>query len=167
MDFLNLENQALYSDEEIPPIVSELLAQASNDYATGTAELPLLRAYFLAPESLSVLVALYRFFFYQHRIEEALTVAQRCLEVVAKRLQLPAWQALTADKIAATESMGLIRFYLLALKGAAYLKLRLHQFEEAQQMINVVMSLDPQDQLGCSLLLNVLKEATHSLDKKL
>ncbi len=159
MDLLNVENQALYSDEEMPQIISDLLAQAANDYATGTAEFPLLRAYFLAPENLAVLVALYRFFFYQHRTEEALLVAQRCLDVTGKRLNLPAWQQLTTDIIDATQSMGLVRFYLLALKGAAYLKLRLRQFEEARQMINVIMSLDTKDQLGCSLLLNVLEEA--------
>ena len=86
-------------------------------------------------------------------------MAQRCLEVTGKRLNLPAWRHLTTEIMDNTQSMGLVRFYLLALKGAAYLKLRLRQFEEARQMIDIIMSLDSKDQLGCSHLLNVLEEA--------
>lgn len=163
MDLLNVENQTLYSDEELPKEVSELLVEASESYAEGSAEFPLLKAYFLAPESLSVLVALYRFYFYQHRLTEALLVAERCLTITSKKLNLPvAWQELTADMMTATQSMGLVRFYLLALKGAAYLNLRLQRFDEGEQMIKVVMALDPQDQLGCSLLVNVLADARNN-----
>lgn len=163
MDLLSVENQTLYSDEELPKEVSELLAEASEAYAEGTAEFPLLKAYFLAPESLSVLVALYRFYFYQHHPEAALLVAHRCLTVTGKKLNLSvAWQNVTADVMTATQSMGLVRFYLLALKGAAYLNLRLQRFDEGEQMIKVVMALDPQDQLGCSLLVNVLADARNN-----
>ena len=75
MDLLDFEAQDLYFEQEEPAAVTELLKQASGDYAEGEAELPLLKAYFLAPQSLNVLVALNRFYYYQHRLSEALLIS--------------------------------------------------------------------------------------------
>ena len=72
MDLLDFEAQGLYFEQDDVAGVKELLAQAAEEYSSGLAEMPLLRAYFLAPESLNVLVALNRFYYYQHRLEDAL-----------------------------------------------------------------------------------------------
>lgn len=63
-------------------------AQASGEYAAVTAELPLLRARFLAPESLTVTVSLYRFYYYPHHLDDTATVAARA--VGGGRLGFPA-----------------------------------------------------------------------------
>jgi hypothetical protein len=52
--------------------VQALIAAASEQYGEGTAESPLLGARALAPESLTMLVALYQFYFYQQRLSDAI-----------------------------------------------------------------------------------------------
>ena len=50
MDLLDFEAQGLYFDVPDAAGVKEMIAAAAENYATGEAELPLLKAYFLAPE---------------------------------------------------------------------------------------------------------------------
>ena len=79
MDLLDFEAQGLYFEKPDVAGVKEMIASAAENYADGDAEFPLLKAYFLAPESLNVLVALNRFYYYQHRLEEALTATSQSL----------------------------------------------------------------------------------------
>ncbi len=159
MDLLDFEAEDLYFDEATSPAVTALLEEAAQRYADGEAELPLLYAYLLAPRNLSVLVALYRFYYYQHRLEDTLVVADHALAVAAARLGLSAdWQTLEPAQVAAAESMTLMRFYLLALKGSAYVKLRLDRLAEGEQLVDKLLSLDPADRLGCGVLKQVLRE---------
>ena len=67
MDLHDFECKDMYFDEPISEEVEVLIDQAAEAYATGNAEQYLLRAYFLSPENLSVLVAMYRYFYYDHR----------------------------------------------------------------------------------------------------
>ena len=138
MDLQNFDGAGLYFDEPRQPRVAALLDEASAQYATGTAEQPLLAAQALAPGDLSVLVGLYRFY-YQHRHADALAIAAQVLQVVAPRLGLPCdWRALDTDCLArvAPGAIGLLRFHLLALKGAGYLSLRLGLFGEGKAMLS-------------------------------
>jgi hypothetical protein len=162
MDLLDFEGEALYFDDPPPENVTVLLAAAADSYGQGESELPLLQAYFFAPEHLMVIVALYRFFYYQHRYPETLIVAERALTLVGRRLHFPdQWSALTPDDLLGeNKPMSLIRFYLLALKGAAYVCLRLGQLENGKAMVEKILELDPEDRLNASVLKNVLDEAT-------
>lgn len=158
MDLMDFEGQELYFDEALSDEVKQLVAQASAEYADGTAELPLLRAYLRVPESLSVLVSLYRFYYYQHRLEETYLIAQRSLEVSGRRLGFPAdWRELSAEHLAlgAEKSMSLVRFYLLALKGAGWLKMRLNLLDEAKPILEKLASLDTANRLGIKDLLDL------------
>ena len=67
MDLLDFTGEDMYFDHPPPAEVDELIAAAAEQYGTDAAEHSLMRAYFLAPEHLSVLVALYRFFYYRQR----------------------------------------------------------------------------------------------------
>ncbi|WP_313055781.1 hypothetical protein [Pseudomonas lopnurensis] len=159
MDLQDFDGTGLYFDEPRLPRVAALLAEAAAQYAAGTAEQPLLAAHALAPSDLSVLVGLYRFYFYQHRHADALRIAAQVLEVVSPRLGLPtAWSELDADCLArvAPEAIGLLRFHLLALKGAGYLSLRLGLFGQGKAMLSKVAELDADNRLGARLLLDVL-----------
>lgn len=161
MDLLNFEGQDLYFDETLPEGVPELLARAAGEYAEGTAELPLLRAYFLAPESLTVLVSLYRFHYYQHRLDDTATVAARALAVSGGRLGFPGdWRELDSGHLAAgaAQSMSLLRFYLLALKGAAWLNMRRNRPAEARPMLEKLAELDTANRLGVKDLLSLVQE---------
>lgn len=162
MDLLQFDQTTLYFDDPLPLGIEPLLLDAAACYGDGDAEPMLLRAYFLAPEQLVVLVALYRYYFYQHRMEDALIVADRAMTLVARRLDLPAkWQQLHPEHIghAVLRSMGLLRFYLLVLKAAGYIHLRMGNSATGQAMLQKLVELDSHDRLGGKALLDVIVEA--------
>lgn len=161
MDLQDFDGAGLYFDDPHAPQIDALLAAAAEQYAQGTAERPLLEAQALAPDNLMVLVGLYRFYYYQHRYQDALHIAERVMAVVGPRLALPAdWRALGPEllAVAAGHGIGLLRFHLLALKGAGYLSLRLGRFEQGKAMLAKVVELDEGNRLGARLLLDVLAE---------
>lgn len=169
-DLLDLGDEALYFDETPVPGTEALIAEAAALYGEPEAESRLLRAYFLAPEQLSVLVALYRYYFYQHRLEDTLIVAERAMTLSAERLGISSnWQALTPYTCAQAGSrhMALLRFYLLALKGTAVVQLRLGHLDEARARLKKLQSLDAKDQLGIAALLSVVDEALSADDPTL
>ena len=154
LELLELGDDVLYFDEPCPPRVAAQIDAAAHDYGQPVAEQRLLYAYFLAPEQLSVLVALYRYYFYQHRLEDALVVAERALEVSARRLQLVGgWRSLGPHTLgeAAMRSMGMLRFHLLALKGSAVILLRLGRVGEACTRLRTIADVDRRDALGALL----------------
>ena len=155
-DLLELGEGGLYFDEPCLPEVEALIAQAANHCGQEAAEPCLLRACFLAPEQLSVLVALYRYYFYQHRLADALIVAERALDVTARRLQLVGgWSSIGRVALgeAVMRSMGLLRFHLLALKGSAVILLRLERLDEARLRLAKIAEVDARDVLGVAPLL--------------
>lgn len=162
VDLLEFDGEALYFDEPLDPKTRDFLDQAARDYGTEAAEPGLLRAYFRAPEHPMVLVALYRYFYYQHRFEESLLVAERVLRVFGQRLELPAdWRDLSEMHLGGGVmiSMTQVRFYMLALKGAGYLELRLGRYASALARLEKVAELDSKDRLGAQVLLDVVREA--------
>jgi hypothetical protein len=162
MDLLDFDGaQDLYFNETLPESVPELLARASAEYAEGTAEAPLLKAAELAPESLSVLVALYRFYYYQHRLADTYRVAERAIAVSGGTLGFPAdWRELAPEHLAAgaEKSMGLVRFYLLSLKGAGWLKMRMNEPAGAREILEKLATLDTANRLGIKDLLKLLDD---------
>lgn len=162
MDLMDFDQAGLYFDEPVSAEVEALIVAAGRQYSEDGAEAALLRAYFLAPEALLVLVALYRYYFYQHRLEDALIVADRTMAIVARRLELPAdWRYINLDHVGhgVQRSMGLLRFYLHVLKAAGYIHLRLERFATGRAMLEKLSQLDTQDRLGAKALLDVVVAA--------
>ena len=160
MDMLDFESNGLYFDEPLNPEAKRHLDHAAENYGEKLAEDSLLQAYILEPEHPMVLVALYRFYYYQHRLEDALRIAERVLKICAKRLELPEnWHELTEMRLGngVMISMTLMRFYMLALKGAGYLELRLGRYESARMRLQKVAELDSYDHLGARALLDVVR----------
>lgn len=158
MDLQNFTSDMLYFDEPLSPALEMLLRKAADHYGPE-AEPWLQEAFELAPQNLSVLVGLYRFYYYQHRYHDALYIAHRVMKTVGQNIEFPdRWQDVSmVDVINGTEhSFGLVRFYLFALKAAGYLNLRLGQFSEGKSMITKVVALDTADRLGARLLLDIL-----------
>ncbi len=159
MDLLDFGAEQLYFEETIHPQAEQWLKEAAQNYGEEVAEVLLLRSFFYEPDNLTVLVALYRFFFYQHRYEDALQVARRALLLTGQRMGFPSdWQALKESDLQ-DKPMTLIRFYLMALKGAGYLHLRVGQLDIGRAMLDKVIELDPVDRLGATVLKNVLIES--------
>ena len=161
MDLLDFTDCKLYFEEPLPAEAEGLIEAAARDYGTLAGERSLLYAHLMAPDHLSVLVGLYRYYFYQHRLEESLVVAARAMGLAAERLQLPAdWRCLDEQNLAAAAalSFGLLRFYLLALKAASVVLLRLGRIDEARERLAKLAALDSRDQLGAGKLLQVVDE---------
>ncbi|WP_295456843.1 hypothetical protein [uncultured Thiodictyon sp.] len=151
MDLLEFDGEPMYFDEPVTPEVGRLLAYAAERYGEIAAEHSLLRAYFLEPEHLSVLVAVYRYFYYRRCYREALITAERAIAVAAARLQLPArWQDLSESDLGGSVlvSMSLTRFLLLTLKGAGFLLLRLGEPAAALERFDKIAEIDTSDRLG-------------------
>jgi tetratricopeptide (TPR) repeat protein len=156
MDLLDFDGEAMYFDEPPSPEVQRLLDEAAEHYGTDTAELALLRANFLAPDQLSVLVAMYRFFYYRHRYHEALLVADRAIRASAAQLGVDGdWRRLDDGDLghAVQRSMAMTRFMLLALKGAGWLQMRLGDHKAALERFEKVAAFDSSDRLGMKELL--------------
>lgn len=166
MDMHDFEVDELYFNEPIGKETQSCLDQASEKYGKYDAEKNLLRAYFLEPEHPVVLVALYRFYYFQHCYADALEVAERVLKVYSKRLELPTkWQELTSQHFEQLDkqSMTEIRFYLLALKGAGYLEMRLENFKNAIERLQKVVNVDSEDRMNA---LSLLQTAEDEIDKQ-
>ena len=162
MDLMDFEGESLYFDELLPKEVGDLLQQSAQTYGTVEGELKLMRAYFLEPQHLTVLVALYRYFYYQHRYEDALRVADRALEVTAVKLNISSdWRELDMSQLAVgiVQSMTLTRFFLMVLKGAGYLRLRSGDTAGGLERLLKVTELDSSDRLGVAALIEVARDA--------
>lgn len=162
MDLLDFEQAELYFDEPLTPEVARLIVAAADNYGSEESELMLLRANFMAPQHLMVLVALYRYYFYQHRLDDALLVAESTLAVVGRRLEFPeTWLYLREANVGAgvMRSMGLVRFYLMVLKAAGYIHLRLGNHDTGQAMLEKLVELDSHDRMGGRALLEVLHQS--------
>lgn len=162
MDLQDFESQLLYFDKPMSEEVDSLLLKASHAYSEGRAEPLLLKAFSLEPENLSVLVALYRFYYYQHRYEEAIDVAYQAMTVTAPMINFPDhWSEITSRHLESgvLESFTMVRFYLLALKGCAYLHLRQNKIEQGVRMLNKVIEMDNKDRLGAKVLLQAMGPA--------
>jgi tetratricopeptide (TPR) repeat protein len=158
MDLLDFEAEGLYFEQADVAGVKELIAQAAEDYSNGNAEFPLLRAYFLAPESLNVLVALNRFYYYQHRLEDALSATYKALAVIRASIDFPEhWQDLQQQHIENTLNLTQVRLYLFTLKAVGFLNMRLHRLELSEQIFEKLISLDSKNRIGAQALLDLLK----------
>lgn len=169
MDLLDFKESSLYFDEPLAEQASTLIEKAAAEYGESNVEPLLLEANKIAPGHLTVLVALYRYYYYQHRLEDALEIACQALAISGKRLGFPSdWNQLTNDHIGAGAlvSMGMVRFYLLALKATGYLNLRLLKWQSAIDMLLKVSELDEADRLGTTALLEIANSVYQSRNPK-
>jgi tetratricopeptide (TPR) repeat protein len=159
MDLLDFEAQGLYFEEPDVAGVKEMIASAAENYAAGDAELPLLKAYFLAPESLNVLVALNRFYYYQHRLEDALLATHKALAVIRPLIDFPEdWRDLQQSHVndAPTNLLTQVRLYLFTLKAIGFLNMRLEYLDVSQSIFEKLVGLDSKDRIGAKGLLELV-----------
>lgn len=160
MDLQDFNLETLYFNDLTDTAVVQWLAQAAQCTDSETVESRLLQAYQRAPDNLSVLVGLYRHYFYQQRHEDALFIAQQLLACVAPRIDFPSnWRNLRSAHLAqgVMISIGFVRFYLLTLKANGYLQLHLGEREDGTAMLHKVIEMDAADRLGARHLLETLQ----------
>lgn len=154
---------------ELPTVVSDCLEEAGRlrSAQPERAHRLLLKAQRMAPRHPAPLIALYRFYFYGHQLERARFVAEDALRLGAQWLGLPEyWQDVPARAFADTRFDPVARFYLFALKGYAYLSLRLDEIEAAAPALQLLAALDPQDGVGAGLLRQVLARRGSEQDEE-
>jgi len=159
MDLLEFDAKELYFDQPENPEVADLIKFAAELYATGEAELPLLKAYLRAPESLNVLVALNRFYYYQHRLEEALLISEKALAIIRAGINFPEdWRQLETQHIttAPKELLTRIRLYLFTLKSIGFLNMRLENLALSRDIFEKLIALDIKDRIGANGLLELV-----------
>jgi len=158
----------LYFDEPEVAGVHEMIADAAENYAKGDAELPLLKAYFLAPESLNVLVALNRFYYYQHRLDDALTATSKALAVIRPLVNFPEnWRDLQLEHItqAPANLLTQVRLYLFTLKAVGFLHMRLENLDLSEAIFTKLIELDSKNRIGAEGLLElVLKRKAEAVE---
>jgi tetratricopeptide (TPR) repeat protein len=160
MDLLHFDAQDLYFEQEDPAEVQALIKVAAELYGNGDPELPLLQAYMRAPESLNVLVALNRFYYYQHRLEEALLISEKALHLILAGIDFPEdWQQLQMSHISAApkQKMTRIRLYLFTLKSIGFLNMRLERLELSRGIFEKLVALDDRDRIGAKGLLELVE----------
>ena len=119
----------------------------------------LLRAYFLAPHSLNVLVALNRFYYYQHRLEDALAATLKALAVIRPLIDFPEdWRELQPYHISETPTNLLtqVRLYLFTLKAIGFLNMRLELLDVSKSIFEKLVDLDGKDRIGAKGLLELV-----------
>ena len=161
MDFLDFEHHDLYFDEPLDVNDEELLNRAANLYPSKVTEQILLELQTRIPQSLTVVVALYRFYYYQHRYQDALYIAARAMAISGAKVGLEgSWNSLTRDHIGkgVFVSMGLVQFYMLSLKASAYLLMRVGEIAQAHERLKKIVELDPADQFGAAFLYSIAEK---------
>lgn len=143
----------------LPEYAEQQMRLAGQTYSDDRiAEAHLYAAQAAAPDHIAVQIGFYRFYFYKGRLEEARSVAERCLNWAASKLNAGRhWRSITAQS-AAFDSFDVVlpRFFLFALKGYAYLEMRLRRMEEGRCAAAQLITLDPHDRLGGKRMLLVL-----------
>lgn len=158
-DFLDLEIDSMYFEGVMNEEAKRLIEKASMCYGSIEAERCLLKAYLIDSDNLMVHVALYRYYYYQHRLEDAIRIVNRLLSSTSKKLGITEnWKKLTVSIVekAAKRSVSLLRYHLLALKALAFVKVRTGKIDEGISMMNKVVELDPKDYLKTRDLLNII-----------
>lgn len=158
MDLHNFDVDDLYFETPPEEDVTWLINQAADAYAEGEAEPYLLRAFSQAPDNLMVLVAMYRFYYYQHRYPDAYEIAQRAISVSGRLFGYEGdWRHMNMNVLAygMKRSFGMVRFYLLALKGAGYLQLRMGGIDQGIEYFEKVLELDSANRMGAASLLEI------------
>ncbi len=159
MDLLEFDARDLYFQKEDSQEVQDLIKFAAELYGKGEAELPLLKAYLRAPESLNVLVALNRFYYYQHRLAEALLISEKARALIRQGIDFPGdWRQLEMKHISESpkDLLTWIRLYLFTLKSIGFLNMRMENLALSRGIFEKLVALDDKDRIGAKGLLELV-----------
>ncbi len=139
---------------EASPVIAQLLKDAAAAYQqTNRAEAILWSAQAIDPACLPVYFALYKFYFYKFRLEDAEKVALMGLNTAAKLGGFPAeWSRLSFSDANWDSMDGAQHFYLFTLKALAFIRLRMGRRAESLELLVKLLELDPGDSVGSSVI---------------
>lgn len=152
------EERVLFSPN-LPAEVNRLLQMA---VAASHSEKPLAEKLFKQAQQtdrscLQTYFALYKFYFYQSRLQEAEREVIAALEEAARQggfpgdYQLLARQPELWDMYASEIPL----FFLYSLKALAFIKLRQQKVQESSVILSAMKILDPEDRSGASVIMQL------------
>ena len=154
MSIMSLKQDNVLFASDMPKEVNDILQEAVVLYDdTERAKKKLLEALEIAPHRLEVYVALYKFYFYKNFIDDAESIALKALSEAAAQGGFSAdWTTLTENSTQWTPAPDAQRFYLYTLKALAFINLRKNRTDLANAILNKLITLDPKDQVGGSVI---------------
>jgi tetratricopeptide (TPR) repeat protein len=128
----------------------------------AAAEARVKEALSLAPDALAARIGAYKFYFYRHRLDEALPHARSCVAFALAALGLDEdWRRVGPGDAAfigsAVTLAPLPKLLMQTLIATGYVLARLGRIEEAEEHLGKVVELDSGDRLGASRLLTVVR----------
>lgn len=151
------ETQALFGGNA-SPVITKLLHEAAAAYQhPSRAESILWSAQAMNPTCLPVYFALYKFYFYKFRLDEAEKVALMGLEMAARQGGFSSdWTQLSLCSTDWSATDAPQHFYLFTLKALAFIRLRLGRTTESLALLDKLQELDRHDSIGGSVIRDLL-----------
>lgn len=144
--------------------VKQLLIAAANTWEdTAQSQGYMQQALTISNQSLDVLVAAYRYFFYKHNDTAALQIATQVIEQIRQSEELPDnWQQL-APLLQSRKEEPVIRLYISAYAASGLMQARMGAIEEAKLITARVSEIDDRREFGAETLWQIL---THPGDEE-
>jgi hypothetical protein len=145
---------------DLPDSVKQLLIAAANSWDDpAQAQSYMQQALTLSNQALDVLVAAYRYFFYQHNDAAALQIANQVLAQVRQLEGLPDDWAELGPILAARKEEAPIRLYLNAYTASGLILARLNAIDQAIVIATRVNELDDRREFGAATVLHILTQS--------
>jgi tetratricopeptide (TPR) repeat protein len=157
---------------ELPADAEAALKEAGWLWHDETAaEAKVKEALSLAPDALAARIGAYKFYFYRHRLDEALPHARSCIAFALAALGLGEdWREVRPGDAAfvgsAVTLAPLPKLLLQTLIATGYVLARLGRINEAEEYLGKVVELDPGDRLGAARLLATVRRGGDEEDDR-
>ncbi len=156
---IGLIDEAVLFSPDVPQPVNTLLQQAvtASRVDKPRAEQLFKQANLLDKECLQTYFALYKFYFYQARLAESEHFVLAGLQEAARQGGFPAdyrqlYKELAQWDLYADE---ITLFYLYTLKALAFIKLRQDYADQANNILDMMRKMDPEDRSGASVIMDL------------
>lgn len=142
----------------IAPEADAHLQRAAALVVTRKASLQALNdARHAAPDQVEVLVAMFKFHFYQGDTDKAESLVLEALDKASRQGGFAAdWRTLSPDSADWSDARGAGRLYLYSLKALAFIRLRQNDAAEAGSILDAMRRLDPTDLVGADVIRDLL-----------
>lgn len=163
---LLFHKEEIYFGDNIPAEVKQVLLEATRVYPDLQATEDLLeKAHTMAPAQLEVYYARYKFYFYNKQLEKSEAVAREGLKQAAIQANFnPDWTVLDSSSANWEKPNDTERFYLYTLKALGFILMRQSRFAESETVLNKLKQLDYLDQVGGSVVMEILQGLLESED---
>lgn len=140
-----------------------LIAAANTWENTAQSQDYIQQALAIADQSLDVLVAAYRYFFYKHNDTAALQVATQVIEQIRQIEGLPEDWEMLAPILSSSKEEPNIRLYLNAYAALGLIRARLGELEQSTVITTRISEIDTNREFGAATMLHIL---THPQDEE-